>query len=354
MVAPTVCRAPGCRYTRCPPGRAPERCQLSKHGANTEETTVRVNLFEDQSEPWGFDGTHHHVLDEDLVVAILSGTASGVDDVDAALALLTLADGELRGYGTDGAVDLDDRAIALVIRALRAVGQRIGIPIELPFRDFAGFRSYWTRKGASGSGGWQARRDILDDLLGDAFRQVEDLAQRPDALAISEQSLDTLANPTAIREHLRRIRKAMNDDPAQVVGSAKELIESTAKVVLLERGLPVDDRADVPVLVREAQQSLGLHPSSATIGPDGTDAIKKVLGGVSAIAIGIAELRNRGYGTGHGPSGTRLGLSERHAHLAVNAATTWCQLMLDTLADPDAPWRERRRKHARFPALFLS
>jgi hypothetical protein len=51
-----------------------------------------------------------------------------------------------------------------------------------------------------------------------------------------------------------------------------------------EQGLPVDDRADVPQLVRDAQQALRLHPSSATPGPDGSEAVKKILGGVSAHA----------------------------------------------------------------------
>lgn len=31
----------------------------------------------------------------------------------------------------------------------------------------------------------------------------------------------------------------------------------------------------------------------------------------------------------------------RHARLAVNAGMTWCTVMLDTLADTDAPWRTR-------------
>jgi hypothetical protein len=37
--------------------------------------------------------------------------------------------------------------------------------------------------------------------------------------------------------------------------------------------------------------------------------------------------------------GERVGLRHRHAQLAVNAAVTWCSVMLDTLADPEAPWR---------------
>jgi hypothetical protein len=154
------------------------------------------------------------------------------------------------------------------------------------------------------------------------------------------ESLRHLSDASAIRQQLGRIQRAILDDPALAVGSAKELIESTAKVVLKERGLPVDDKADLPTLVRNAQQALGVHPSSATPGPDGSDAVKKILGAVSSIAIGLAELRNRGYGTGHGSASVPVGLAPRHAHLAVNAAFAWCQLMLDTLADPKAPWRK--------------
>lgn len=152
-----------------------------------------------------------------------------------------------------------------------------------------------------------------------------------------------LRDPAAIVDNLDRIQRAIAEDPAQAVGSAKELIESTAKTVLLERDLPVNERDDLPALVRQAQQALNLHPSSTTPGPDGNDAVKKILSSVTGVAIGVAELRNRGYGTGHGPGGTRVGLHARHAQLAVNAAITWCQLVLDTLADTNAPWRSQKQ-----------
>ncbi|WP_307862404.1 abortive infection family protein [Pseudonocardia parietis] len=51
----------------------------------------------------------------------------------------------------------------------------------------------------------------------------------------------------------------------------------------------------------------------------------------------LGELRNRGYATGHGAGRARVGLHSRHAQLAVNAAVTWCQLILNTLADTNAP-----------------
>lgn len=179
-------------------------------------------------------------------------------------------------------------------------------------------------------------RELLDD---DGFRLDERCRihwRRPLAL---EATLAGLTDPSGIRAELERIRCALPNDPAGAIGAAKQLVEATAKVVLTERGRPIDADAKVPELVKAAQQALHLHPSSTTVGPDSSEAVKKILGGVSAIAIGVAELRNRGYGAGHGQASTPAGLSPRHAHLAVNAAITWCHLLLDTLADPTAPWR---------------
>ncbi|MGT6257493.1 hypothetical protein ACRW5P_27915, partial [Escherichia coli] len=49
---------------------------------------------------------------------------------------------------------------------------------------------------------------------------------------LRDGALADLADPSAIREGLQRISRALQDgDPAQAIGSAKELIESTAKVV---------------------------------------------------------------------------------------------------------------------------
>lgn len=187
----------------------------------------------------------------------------------------------------------------------------------------------------------QHSESFLNSLRRDGYSVDDDTGQiAPVGPRFAPASLSNIADASAIRLQLGRIQRAILDDPALAVGSAKELIESTAKVVLRERGLPVDDKADLPPLVRAAQQALGLHPTSAAPGPDGSDAVKKILGSVSGIAIGLAELRNRGYGTGHGTASAPVGLGPRHAHLAVNAAFTWCQLMLDTLVDPEAPWRQ--------------
>lgn len=276
-------------------------------------------------------------LDEELITSLRRSPLDGTDDLQVALALLDLVRGELEEFGTTGDSVLTNLQVENAIRTLEAVTRRVGVDLKVPFRDFARFHSYWVRNNAYGS--WAARRHILDELFEPPRERLIALDDSRFSPLLPERSLANLKDPVAIHEHLRRIQRAIADDPAQVVGSAKDLIESTAKIVLQARGLPVDDKAKFPVLVKTAQQALSLHSSSHTSGPDGDNAVKQILGAASSMANGLAELRNR-YGTGHGPVGARVGLGARHAHLAVNAATTWCQLMLDTLADEHAPWRE--------------
>ena len=155
------------------------------------------------------------------------------------------------------------------------------------------------------------------------------------ATVISEGMLSNLTEAAVIHEHLARIAAAIErDDPRQAIGSSKELIESTAKLVLSELSIPYPDSQELPTLVKRAQEALAIHPTSRSPGPDGTDTVRKILGATTTIATGVAELRNRGYGTGHGQGTVRARLSPRHARLAVNAAKLWCEFMLDTLADP--------------------
>jgi hypothetical protein len=170
---------------------------------------------------------------------------------------------------------------------------------------------------------------------------------RPGSAARLPDSLTALRDPSMILDSFDRISRALPADPAQAIGSAKELVEATAKTVLSELGVSFDDKnAKLPWLVDRAQRELHMHPQTLAPGPDGSNAVKRILGGLSGIAIGLGELRNEGYGTGHAPVAPghapvapRVGLHQRHANLAVGAAHTWCQLILDTLGDPDAPWR---------------
>lgn len=191
------------------------------------------------------------------------------------------------------------------------------------------------------------RFEALATIQQDGYAVVDEglrVTLRPRSLELRDGALAALSDPAAVHEGLERITRAVEDgDYAQAIGSSKELVESTAKLVLRECGLPVNDKDDLPQLVAQAQLALQVHPTNAPAGPDGSDAVKKILGGAMTITNGLAELRNRGYGTGHGPQGARVGLGARHAHLAVTGARLWCEFVLDTLADPKAPWRKSPR-----------
>ncbi|GAA2974242.1 hypothetical protein GCM10010519_06830 [Streptomyces lactacystinicus] len=60
------------------------------------------------------------------------------------------------------------------------------------------------------------------------------------------------------------VHRDLSDDPAGAIGSAKQLIEATAKTVLRERGLPVDENAKMPALIKQAQKALALDASAAS------------------------------------------------------------------------------------------
>ncbi|MBN1460105.1 MAG: abortive infection family protein [Armatimonadetes bacterium] len=159
-----------------------------------------------------------------------------------------------------------------------------------------------------------------------------------EAVALPSDALANLKDPSSIRQHLDRLAGIMDNDPEGAIGTAKELIESTAKLVLDTLGEEWSDGSDLPSLVRQAQKALQLHPDAVAPDRRGAPSIKTILGGLAAVAIGVAELRNL-YGTGHGRRGRHPGLKPRHAHLAVGSATVYCRLILETLDDPDAPWR---------------
>ena len=126
----------------------------------------------------------------------------------------------------------------------------------------------------------------------------------------------------------------------QAIGSAKELIESTAKYLLDERGVTYTKNDDVTQLINRAQESASVPRKRPQ--PDQT-AVQVSNAFLAALHQWLLVLLNFAtkYGTGHGVGRPRTGLGPRHAHLAVNAAFMCCQLMLDTMADPKAPWRKQ-------------
>lgn len=61
----------------------------------------------------------------------------------------------------------------------------------------------------------------------------------------------------------------------------------------------------------------------------GADALKKILGSLSTITQGVAELRNK-YGTGHGKVDHTIMLQPRHARLVAGSTSTLVHFLFET------------------------
>lgn len=98
------------------------------------------------------------------------------------------------------------------MRALLAALRRLGVEFTPPFADFDSFRSYWKKNGASGTGGWQARRDILSalfDPLHDQLADIEAVALQSElAMPVGDRPRTGWARVDAEVSELRRHFKA--------------------------------------------------------------------------------------------------------------------------------------------------
>lgn len=127
-----------------------------------------------------------------------------------------------------------------------------------------------------------------------------------------------------------------DSDPWLAIGTAKEIIEHIARVVIARSGAadPPKD-TDLGDLTKAALKSLALLPADVPDAKRGADSIRRALQGLVQIVQGTAELRNL-YGTGHGRKATAR-LYGRHARLVVGAALAWAGFIAETWEAQNQP-----------------
>lgn len=138
-----------------------------------------------------------------------------------------------------------------------------------------------------------------------------------------------------VEEHAARIRLGLAKDPAQAIGSAKELLETVLKGILGLHGNGPETQVDVPKLMKDASVQLGLHAGGHRDGEPGSEQRRKLYSSLSSIVISAAELRNAGFGTGHGGS-QRPELDLATARMVVSSAVAVATFYIEAYAAQNA------------------
>lgn len=154
--------------------------------------------------------------------------------------------------------------------------------------------------------------------------------------ALSMERYKRVSQPDAIRDHLRRIHDGLERDPPAAIASAKELVETTCKVILDDYGIEYSRRDEVMDLYKKLAKGLKLRAEDIPASSRGSEAAQQALRSLVSVVQSMAELRNE-LGLGHGRAGPHPG-SVRHSRLAFNAATAVVEFLLDT-------WHERPPPH---------
>ena len=163
--------------------------------------------------------------------------------------------------------------------------------------------------------------------------------QLPPSRALGSLRLAGVPSESDIRLHIRRLER-LEQEPEEMIGAAKDLVEATVKYALIVLEGSVPENESLPSLAARTMRALKLHPGAIAPTKKGAEVMLSILGGVGKVAPGLAELRNLGYGVGHGRGERIAGIKSRHAELAARSAITFSAFVLDTLEDPRAPWRD--------------
>ncbi|MEU4017124.1 abortive infection family protein [Microbacterium sp. NPDC028030] len=130
----------------------------------------------------------------------------------------------------------------------------------------------------------------------------------------------------ALDEQLERLRRNI-DDPAALLGGAKELLEAVAKFVL-EEGNRLPERADFPALVALSFEKLGLRPAVVDDSVPGAKQVPSIYQSAKTVAFTVNELRNL-QGTGHGRT-LLTGVTAEAARYVIREVVHVADLMLST------------------------
>ncbi|MYF30483.1 MAG: abortive infection family protein [Gammaproteobacteria bacterium] len=181
-----------------------------------------------------------------------------------------------------------------------------------------------------GNGGWQLVEDMVLDGRPTyvAERKVHGLGNSVRRIKAVAASLGS----GNLYEDLRRLEHIGDTEPGEAIGLAKEIVESCCKLILDDRNVPYPETADIPKLLKLLRGEIEIMPQGIRETAKASNEIRDVLTSLGKIAHALGPIRNA-YGKGHGRGRNFKGLEPRHARLAIGAASTFVDFVLDRHRD---------------------
>jgi len=136
-------------------------------------------------------------------------------------------------------------------------------------------------------------------------------------------------NTAYVNGKINTMTDAIHKDTDLAIGTAKELLETTCKSILRQKGEAINSDWTLPQLLKATTNALDFKPKEADDPDKAEKAIKQILSGIGTIVQGVGELRN-GYGTGHGKDANFKGLEIKYAKLLVGVVSEIAILYLAT------------------------
>jgi hypothetical protein len=255
------------------------------------------DFFRDGFDPLGFPGlAPAREFRSDLMPALRAGPLEDDDDLATAIALTRIVHTDLEAFGTGGGEVLTAADIEAAQRCLRTVLGRHGVDLNLPWRNYTEFRSYWLQKGASGN--YQARRNILDGFFKPVHEELDRLEEAQFHAIVAEAvsphpSLGWPAVDLELTELKRRFRSAVTPQDYRDVGNRSVAVLEALSRTVYDPAKHLRPGETVPA-VDKTKQRLGRYIEDALGGSECEE--------VRGVANKVIELA---HNVKHSPAPTR-------------------------------------------------
>lgn len=138
-----------------------------------------------------------------------------------------------------------------------------------------------------------------------------------------------LLDSSYVETKVKLMHDSISTDTDLALGTAKELIETICKSILRQKGVSYSPDLSIAQLLKRTIAQLDFTAKLVSNPEIAHRSILQVLGGMTSMIQGLAELRNE-YGTGHGKTPNFKGLEPKYARLLVALSSEIAILLLST------------------------